>query len=190
MEGLAGRFVDNASTVAAAASTEIWGRIATNDGVRYAIDDGLGLSAKAINKKVRRKSPDATLRGDRGPYEEAIPFDGKIERPLLTLHGTGDLYVPISLERSLRRAVDGAGRSSLLVQRIIRSPGHCNFSPRELVTAFDDLVTWSRAGVKPDGDNVLGDLSNAGLKFTEPLRPGDPGTSGFPAVSHGSARFH
>ena len=190
MEGLAGRFVDNASTVAGAASTEVWGRVATNDGVRYAIDDGLGLTAKAINRKVRRKSPDTTLRGTRGPFEEAIPFDGRIERPLLTLHGTGDLYVPISLEQSLRRAVDSAGRSSLLVQRIIRSPGHCNFSPHELITAFDDLVKWSRAGMKPDGDNVLGDLRNAGLKFTDPLRPGDPGTSGFSGGPYHSSRFH
>jgi pimeloyl-ACP methyl ester carboxylesterase len=179
IEGLASRFIENASTVADSASTEIWSRVATNAGVRYGIDDGLGLTAKAINSKVRRKSPDVTLRNSRGPYEEAIPFDGKIERPLLTLHGTGDLYVPISLEQSLKRTVDGAGRSSLLVQRIIRSPGHCNFSPHELIAAFDDLVTWSRGGAKPDGDDVLGDLRNAGLKFTDPLRPGDPGTSGF-----------
>ncbi len=189
MEGLANRFIDNASTVAGAASTEIWGRVATNDGVRYAIDDGLGLSATAINQKVRRKSADTMLRSTDGPYEEAIPFDGKIERPLLTLHGTGDLYVPISLEQSLRRAVDGAGRSSLLVQRIIRSPGHCNFSSRELIAAFDDLVKWSRGGAKPQGDDVLGDLTNAGLKFTDPVRSGDPGTVGLAAVLHGSARF-
>jgi hypothetical protein len=30
-------------------------------------------------------------------------------------------------------------------------------------------------GVKPEGDEVEGDLSNAGLKFTQPLRPSDPG---------------
>jgi hypothetical protein len=35
-----------------------------------------------------------------------------------------------------------------------------------------------KAGVlaKPEGDDVLGDLTNAGMKFTNPLRPGDPGT--------------
>jgi hypothetical protein len=32
-----------------------------------------------------------------------------------------------------------------------------------------------RQGVRPDGDEVDGDLSNAGLKFTTPLRPNDPG---------------
>ena len=84
-------------------------------------------------------------------YEEAIPFDGRIERPLVTLHG------------------------SWLVQRIVRSPGHCNFSASEQADAFDALVAWARNGKHPDGDNVLGDLTDAGTKFTTPLRPGDPG---------------
>jgi hypothetical protein len=92
----------------------------------------------------------------------------------MTLHGTGDLFVPISVERSLRQAVDSAGKSALLVQRIMRIPGHCSFSRSEQTRAFDDLVKWVRDGTRPDGDDVLGDLSNAGLKFTDPLRPGDP----------------
>jgi hypothetical protein len=33
-----------------------------------------------------------------------------------------------------------------------------------------------RSGAKPDGDEVLGDLSDAGRRFTDPLRAGDPGT--------------
>ena len=61
------------------------------------------------------------------------------------------------------------------LQRIIRAPGHCTFSGQEQVQAFADLVTWVVAGVRPEGDNVLGDLSDAGRKFTNPLRPGDPG---------------
>jgi hypothetical protein len=44
------------------------------------------------------------------------------------------------------------------------------------VDAFDALVRWARKGVKPDGDDVLGDLRKAGMKFTNPIRPGDPGT--------------
>ena len=108
-------------------------------------------------------------------YEERMPFDGLFERPLMTVHGTGDLYVPISLQRDLKRAVDAAGRSQWLVQRTIRVPGHCGFSRAEQRRAFDDLVNWVRDGVRPEGDDVMGDLSNAGLKFTDPLRPGDPG---------------
>jgi pimeloyl-ACP methyl ester carboxylesterase len=178
MEGLASRFIENASIVLDDNNKLIWSRVATNADVRYAIDERLGLTAEAINAKVRRKTADAEARGLRGPYEEAIPFDGKLERPLISVHNTGDLYVPISLQRVLKRAVDSAGRSSFLVQRIIRSAGHCGFTPQELITSFDDLVDWARRGTKPDGDDVLGDLTNAGMKFTQPLRQGDPGTIG------------
>jgi pimeloyl-ACP methyl ester carboxylesterase len=175
LEGLASRFTENASTVVTGRGTEIWNRVASNADVRYHIDDGLGLTDAAINGAVRRKAADAEARSVRGPYEEAIPFDGRIERPVVTLHGSGDLYVPISLEQSLRRAVDAAGRGSWLVQRIVRSPGHCNFSASEQADAFDALVAWARNGKHPDGDNVRGDLTDAGTKFTNPLRPGDPG---------------
>jgi pimeloyl-ACP methyl ester carboxylesterase len=174
LDGLASRFIENASTVAGRGD-DIWSRIASNTDVNYHIDEGLGLTDAAINSSVRRKAGDAEVRSVRGPYEEAIPFDGRIERPVLSLHGTGDLYVPISLEQSLRRAVDKAGQSSLLVQRIIRSPGHCNFSATEQADAFDALVDWARNGKQPQGDDVLADLTNAGMKFTSPLRPGDPG---------------
>jgi pimeloyl-ACP methyl ester carboxylesterase len=174
LDGLASRFVENASTVAGRGD-DVWSRVASNTDVTYHIDDGLGLTDGSINSSVRRKAGDSELRSSRGTYEEAIPFDGRIERPVLTLHGSGDLYVPISLEQSLRRAVDRAGQSTWLVQRIIRSPGHCNFSAAEQADAFDALVDWARNGRRPPGDDVLGDLTNAGMKFTNPLRPGDPG---------------
>jgi pimeloyl-ACP methyl ester carboxylesterase len=176
LDGLASRFIDNASA-AAGRGDDIWNRVASNAGVTYHIDDGLGLTDAAINGSVRRKAGDAEARSEHGPYEEAIPFDGRIERPVLTLHGTGDLYVPMSLEQSLRRAVDHAGKSSWLVQRIIRSAGHCNFSAPEQADAFDALVAWARSGTRPEGDDVLGDLTNAGMKFTNPLRAGDPGAT-------------
>jgi hypothetical protein len=182
IEGLASRFTENASTVVGDTAT-IWNRVASNTDVRYAIDEGLGLTADAVNAGVRRKTADPDARSARGPYEEAIPFDGHIERPLVTLHGSGDLYVPVSLEQSLKRAVDGARASAFLVQRIVRSPGHCKFSAQEQVDAFDALVTWARKGARPEGDDVLGDLTNSGMKFTNPLRPADPGTIRVPAIA-------
>ena len=182
VEGLASRFTDNASTTSGSGDT-IWDRVATNSDVNYAIEDGLDLSGDTINMRVRRKPADREARSESGPYEEAVPFDGKLERPLMTIHNTGDLYVPVSLEQSLKRSVESAGKSRLLVQRLMRSAGHCTFSAQEQIAAFDDLANWVRQGVRPDGDEVLGDLTNAGLKFTQPMRPGDPGTSGIAGSS-------
>jgi pimeloyl-ACP methyl ester carboxylesterase len=176
VEGLAMRFTENVTAAARLATDTEWGRVTTNDDVRYAIGENFGLSADVINARVARKAADSEARSPRGRYEETIPFDGRIERPLMTLHGTGDLYVPIALEQTLKRAVDAAGRQQFLVQRIMRIAGHCGFSAAEQIRAFDDLTTWADRNARPDGDTVFGDLRNAGLKFTDPIRPGDPGT--------------
>jgi hypothetical protein len=124
-------------------------------------------------------APDWSARGPTGPYAETKPWTGQIQRPLLTIHDTGDFYVPINQEQALYQAVARAGNSSLLVQRIVRAPGHCNFSAQEVIQTFDDGIAWFEQGVKPAGDDIMGDLSNAGLQFTNPQRPGDPGTLDF-----------
>ena len=85
---------------------------------------------------------------------------GGLEQPTLTMHGTGDLFVPIFLEQSLKRAVVASGKESLLTQ---------------MIKPFDDLTAWVHQGARPAGDEVHGDLSNAGMTFTNPLRPNDPG---------------
>ncbi len=175
MEGLASRFAGNISGAAIAGSATPSNRAVMTSQIRYQIDDGLGLSAESLNTSVRRKALDPAFRSAAGPYDELVPFDGRIERPLLTMHGTGDLFVPIFLEQSLKRTVEAAGKSSLLRQRIYRIGGHCRFSEPEMIKAFDDLTAWVHKGTVPDGDEVLGDLANAGMKFTDPLRPGDPG---------------
>lgn len=184
VEGLGGRFAGNISSGAAALAggTSPSNRAVATTHFRYAIDDALGLTADRLNQMIRRKAADAEVRHPMGPYEEIVPFDGRIERPLLTMHGTGDLYVPIHLQQILNRAVTAAGKQDLLVQRVYRIPGHCAFTVQEHSKAFDDLVKWVREGAKPAGDDVMGDLRNAGLTFTQPLRDGDPGTLRIPAT--------
>jgi hypothetical protein len=177
MEGLTSRFLANASTShTALVGIESPGNKAlTNTHVKYSIEPGLGVTAAELNARVRRKAADPQVRNPNGPYEEVVPFDGKIERPLMTMHGTGDLFVPVLIEQGLKKAVASAGNDKLLVQRLYRIGGHCQFSQPEMIRAFDDLVKWVRQGTRPEGDEVLGDLADAGRKFTEPLRPGDPG---------------
>jgi pimeloyl-ACP methyl ester carboxylesterase len=177
VEGLASRFIPNMSTSHAAliGSTTPTNRAIATTQIKYAIDDDLGLTTDQLNAQVRRKPADPEVRNANGPYEEVVPYDGKLEHPLLTMHGTGDLFVPIFLERTLKKEATNAGRQNFLTQRVYRISGHCGFSQPEMIKSFDDVVKWVREGVKPDGDDVDGDLSNAGLTFTQPLRPNDPG---------------
>ena len=146
----------------------------TNDGVTYHINAGLGFDDSTLNASIRRLHADPASR-NAATHPDAVPTNGNIGKPLLTIHGTGDLYVPISQEQSYRQKADAAGKGDLLVQRAIRSGGHCQFSPQEETQAWDDLVAWVEKGNKPAGDNIMGNLSDAGRQFTNPIRPGDPG---------------
>jgi pimeloyl-ACP methyl ester carboxylesterase len=100
-EGLVSRFLGNINGAAIAGGTTPSNRAVMTTHIKYAIDESLGLTADALNTRVRRKPLDAAFRSDRSPYEELVPFDGKLDRPLLTMHGTGDLFVPIVLEQKL-----------------------------------------------------------------------------------------
>jgi hypothetical protein len=150
-------------------------RAATNEGVEYSIEPGLGLTDADLNAGVRRLKADPSARNGEA-HPDAVPTSGRISDPLLTLHNTGDLFVPIDQEASYRTKVDAAGKGDLLVQRAIRAGGHCKFSDAEQAVAFADLVAWVRDGKKPAGEDLTGDLSDVGRAFTNPLRPGDPGS--------------
>jgi alpha-beta hydrolase superfamily lysophospholipase len=149
-------------------------RAATNAHDSYEIDAGLGVTAEQLNANVRRYPSDPAARNAEA-HPDAVPTTGRITVPLLTLHNTGDLFVPISMEQSYRAKVEAAGKGDLLVQRAIRAGGHCKFSEQELTAAFADLVAWVKDGTKPQGEDLTGDLTDAGLEFTNPLRAGDPG---------------
>src|SRR5262245_7092266 len=142
--------------------------------VRYRIDPGLGLTAVELNARVRRLHPakDARSPSANPVYAERT---GRLTVPLITLHETGDAWVPLSLEQSYRRRTIAAGTDHLLVQRVMRASSHCGFNGETREQAFDDLVAWIERGVRPAGEDLLApDLSRIGLRWTPVLYPEDP----------------
>ena len=150
------------------------GRAASTVQVRYRIDPGLGLTEEDLNQRVRRIHPakDARSPSANPVYAERT---GRLTVPLMTLHETGDAWVPLSLEQAYRRRTIAAGTDHLLVQRVVRAPSHCGFYGETREQAFDDLVAWIERGVRPQGDDVLAsDLSRIGMRWTPVLDPDDP----------------
>ena len=149
-------------------------RAASTAHIRYRIDPGLGLTADELNARVRRILPakDARSPSANPVYAERT---GRLKAPLVTLHETGDAWVPLSLEQSYRRRTIAAGTDHWLVQRVMRAPSHCGFDGEMREQAFDDLVAWVERGVRPVGEDVLApDLSRIGLPWTPHLHPEDP----------------
>lgn len=173
-EGFADRYDENFELVIASfASRASAVPVAGNVGYRYHIDPEFGLNDDELNAGVPRLAPNEEARRN-STFGEFAPMTGAIEDPLLTLHNTGDLFVPFASERMYLDTVRAAGREELLVQRAVRRAGHCSFTADEVRAAFEDLVRWVEEGVRPEGDDLTGDLTNVGLRFTVPLEPDDP----------------
>jgi pimeloyl-ACP methyl ester carboxylesterase len=144
-----------------------------NAGREYAPGDASGVTRGDFNDDIIRKTPadEDTLAN----FLEGNEITGDLQVPLLTMHTTGDWQVPIDQQQTLKRAVDAAGKSDLLVQRIVREARHCAFLDREWEQALEDLVAWVERNERPDGEDVLvDDLRAAGAKFTLAPRIGSP----------------
>ncbi len=125
------------------------GQLSTNLLTRYTPSEPVN-----VNRSVQRVPAENWLaRFDPRLTEVPLIF-GYPTAPVVSLHDLGDMFVPFSMEQDYARDVARHGRSGIVVQRAIRAAQHCEFTPAEVGTAWDDLVRWVTTGAKPAGDNV------------------------------------
>ncbi|MCI4061117.1 hypothetical protein MRQ36_00435 [Micromonospora sp. R77] len=125
------------------------GQLATNLLTRYTPNSPVN-----VNAGVQRVAPENLWQRLSPTLTEVPRISGRPTVPVLSLHDLGDLFVPFSMEQAYARDVAWHGRSRLVVQRAVRASQHCEFSPTEAGTAWDDLTTWVRTGDRPGGDAV------------------------------------
>ena len=135
-------------------SLVVQARIAPNRDTVYRLSRRAGVSSDEFNRAVVRLPVDAA---GLQTFLDGSETTGNLRMPLLSLHSTGDGQVPIEQARIHQRIVDAAGKSDLLVQRVLRDPSHCGFTNTEIEASFDDLVGWVEQGRKPTGHDVLMD---------------------------------
>ncbi|MEV1145954.1 hypothetical protein [Micromonospora sp. NPDC049799] len=142
------------------------GQLATNLFTRYSPN-----SPVDVNATVQRVAPENLWQRLSPTLTEVPRIAGRPTAPVVSLHNLGDLFVPFSMEQAYARDVAKHGRSRLVVQRAIRAAQHCEFTPTEAGTAWDDLVSWVRQGKRPAGDTVTDPAVVAapdyGCRFTD-----------------------
>jgi hypothetical protein len=154
-------------------------RLAPNRHTVYHLGPSPVTSREFNHAVIRLRTNDAALRAFLAGNETT----GKLEMPLLTLHATGDGQVPIEQARVLQRRVDAAGRHHLLVQRVVRDPGHCGFTSTEWEASLEALVRWAEQGVRPEGNNVrVRNLNDLRRRFELNPRPGTPEADAVPGA--------
>jgi pimeloyl-ACP methyl ester carboxylesterase len=151
------------------------GRVGTNLTARYSPNSPVDL-----NRKVQRVAPRDWFARLTPALTEVPRIAGRPSAPVLSLHGLGDMFVPFAMEQEYRADVVHNGRTKSLVQRAIRTVSHCEFSPVEAGTAWNDLVAWVDHGTRPAGDVIDNATTVAaptyGCRFTDPTAYNGPGT--------------
>jgi pimeloyl-ACP methyl ester carboxylesterase len=98
---------------------------------------GLSLDADlATLKKAQRISANP---GSLTYLTENIIYNGQLPFPVLTLHTTDDGLVPVEDEKAYLTVAGKAKDSTLLKETFVHRPGHCEFSPAEMITAMQAL---------------------------------------------------
>jgi pimeloyl-ACP methyl ester carboxylesterase len=127
-------------------------QIASNRDTKYDLGSFEGVTSAEFNRAVIRLPVNRQARHN---FLTGNETTGQLQMPLISLHSTGDGQVPINQAQILQRKVDAAGKSDLLVQRVIRDASHCGFTTNEQAAGFEALVRWVERGEKPKGTNVL-----------------------------------
>lgn len=147
------------------------GIVSQNSDTIYASEYGFDIDDDVVRIEAANR-----VRKSQGNKPAPI-INGTPSIPVLSIHTTGDLFVPIEMEQVYAREVIANGLGDNLVQRAIRDVGHCTFTAGEFVQSYIDLFTWVETGVKPAGDDLVNDISSPtlGCEFTIP----GAGESGF-----------
>lgn len=136
--------------------TKVKGMPVDNYDTVYQFDNDPTLSAEEqeLNDNILRVMRDTQSYHSNGLANMPV-ISGGITIPVLTLHNLGDLFAPFSMEQIYAKRAADKGASHLLVQRAIRSFGHCDFTMDEITQGFEDLVSWVKDGITPHGDDLL-----------------------------------
>jgi len=146
------------------------GTVGQNVDTVYA--DEYGPSYADLDASVLRLSAANRVRKSQG-MQPTVLINGTPSVPVLSMHTTGDLFVPIEMEQIYAQEVQANGLGDLLVQRAIRDVGHCSFTGPEIQQGFSDLFAWVEDGVKPAGEDLVNDISSPtlGCDFTVTTNP-------------------
>jgi hypothetical protein len=163
------------------------GSVAGNKGTFYTFSDQPFRMLRqeiALNRAVLRVPVTATSSADALSPAELPAIHGDPGIPVLSIHGIGDLFVPLSMDQRYDKMMVAHGERGLFVDRAIREVTHCGYTTNELAAGFSALVSWITTGHQPAGDNILDPRAVSspffGCRFTDPT-PGDhPEFNGLP----------
>ena len=145
-----------ATEVRANLEREFGGPVAQNTDHVYALTAGektylagLGVNADTLLAQMNART-NIEARHSARVRMETWSVDGRVERPLLTMHSAFDGLARTANETAFRADVEQAGAEDDLVQVFTKAPGHCSFSSTQLFDVLAAMEHWLDTGGRPD----------------------------------------
>jgi len=109
----------------------------------------LGVDSATLLGGMNASRIYAAVPSVRRAMEKWAALDGKIKKPLLTMHAKFDTLATPDNETVYRDKVDAADRSDNLMQVFTNGVGHCTFTAPQAFAAIQALESWIDTGAKP-----------------------------------------
>lgn len=116
----------------------------------------------ALNAQVARYSAEPQARAD---FAADTDPTGRIEAPVLTLHGINDPIAFVELESAFRETMDRVGTAGHLVQAFTNDNEHSYLSDAQYLAAIEALLTWVDTAQKPDASSLVSRCMKLDARF-------------------------
>lgn len=113
---------------------------------------GLGLPPAVVDGWLAQMNARRNIAADpsaRNYVRNNSDFNGKIRKPVLTMHTIIDPLLVVPNESAYAETVAAAGREELLFQTYVNATGHCNFTGPQVLTGVGAIDLWVRTGIRP-----------------------------------------
>ena len=88
-------------------------------------------------------------RNARNYVEHYVNPSGRINRPVLTLHTTGDALATPNNESAHRGTVEEQGDGDPLIRQFVSGGAHCTFTLAQDIAGSDAMMYWLDTGNRP-----------------------------------------
>jgi pimeloyl-ACP methyl ester carboxylesterase len=110
----------------------------------------MGVNADALLAEMNAMTIYTSDRNARNYVEHYVNPSGRINRPVLTLHTTGDALATPNNESAYRATVEEQGNGYLLIQQFVTGGAHCTFTSAQDIAGIDGMMYWLDTGNRPD----------------------------------------
>jgi len=166
-----------ATALRAGAEAYAGGPVADNVGFEYTLsveDKGylawLGVDADGMLAAMNARANVVARRSARNYAERWGGFNGRLTRPVLSMHSILDGLVPVYNENRYASLVAASASTDHFLPAYVNNVGHCSFSAPQYLSVVAAMQSWLETGVRPDA-SMLPTSLGFDLAYVPPLWP-------------------